>query len=260
MRHIANTIRYNTLYLLDDGTDTIEINEQRHRNESNELTAPIDRSTSGVSVSKKIETHVRAMYWDWRLAEAPSVTFFTTYELDIRQSDRLIRNDYSYLRTLAAGQRVYMANTVIVIGLSSVEDYIEMDAYLDFLSKVKEYFAGEKIIYVAHPRDSGSRVTRIREHLRCELWPSVNTIEYDLIVQGIKPKVVAGFVSSALITLAKLMDADVEIICFHIAPEHWTHWKEDTVRIYDYIKNKTQGRVAIVPLIRGENICKSNLL
>ena len=187
------------------------------------------------------------------------MTFFTCYDLELRKGDRLIKNNYSYLRSLAPRQHVYMADTVIFVGMCCVDDYIEMNAHLDFLSMVKEHFSGKKIIYVAHPRDSGSRATRIREHLQCELWPSFGVIEYDLIVQGIKPKAIAGFVSSALITLANLMDADVEIVCFDIAPEHWIHWREDAVRAYQYIKNKARQRVTTVPLSLRENGCKALL-
>ena len=260
MRHIANTVTYNTLYLLDDGTDTIEINERRHRSQSNEPTTLIGRSTSGVSVRKKIETHLRAMYWNLHLAEAPSLTFFTTYDLNVREGDRLIRNNYNYLRRLAPITHTYMPDTVIFLGHCTVEDYFDINVYLDFLSEVRAYFADKRIIYVAHPRDSASCIKQIANHLKCELWPCSSVIEYDLIVRGIKPEVVAAFVSSALITLANIMDADVEIVCFHIAPKYWIHWADDAVAAYDYIKTKAQKRITIVPLNRPENVCQSNSL
>lgn len=259
MRHIANTIRYNTLYLLDDGTDTIEINKARHRSESNDSEGPINKSGSQSSVWRSIEARLRAEYRKWKLAEAPYVTFFTIYDLDVRQGDQLIRNNYSYLQSAAPLQHIYLPETVILLGICSADNYIEMNSYLEFLSKIREYFAGKKIMYVAHPRDSALLVTRIRDHLRCEVWPSSSVIEYDLIVQGIKPKVVAGFVSSALITLAHLMDADVEIVCFYVAPEHWIHWGEDAMEAYNYMRIKVHQRVTIVPLWLRENECEAQL-
>lgn len=243
MRHIANTIKYDALYLMDDGTDTIEVNNRRR-----EIPDAPREAYSRPSVWKRIEGSLRARYGKWNLAEASQVTFFTTYDLDITENDHLIKNSYSYLRSLAPVQRVHLADTVVFLGLCSVDDYFEMDMQLDFLSQAREYFAEKKIMYVAHPRDTASRVTQIREHLHCQLWPSSSVIEHDLVVKGIKPKVVAGFVSSALITLAELMDSDVEIVCFHIAPEHWHHWREDAVGAYNYIKTKLQHRVTLVPL------------
>jgi hypothetical protein len=86
------------------------------------------------------------------------------------------------------------------------------------------------------------------EKLQCELWSPSSVIEYDLIVRGIKPGVVAGVVSSALITLAHLMDSDVDIVCFHIAPEYWIGWREDSMGVYNYLRSKEENRVNIVSL------------
>jgi hypothetical protein len=248
MRHLANTIQYNTLYLLDDGTDTIEINKRRLRLESNVPEATFDKSPSRTPVPKTIEARLRKKYWNWHLAEVPSVTFFTIYDLDVRKGDRIISNSYSHLRSLAPPDPVQLPDTIIFIGQCIADGYFEMDLHFDFLSKVREYFADKKLIYVAHPRETASCLNRIREHLQCEIWPSASVIEYDLFIQGIKPKVIAGFVSSALITLAHLMDSDVEIVCFHIAPEHWIGWKEDAAGVYNYLRTKEQERVTIVPL------------
>jgi hypothetical protein len=257
MRHLANTIRYNTLYLLDDGTDTIEIIESRHRSGRRADEVPVDERSIRPSVRKGLLTQLRAKYWDLRLAEAPCVTFFTIYDLDVRQSDKLIKNDYRYLRSLAPLGHNQMRDTVIFIGLCSVDNCFEMNSYLEFLSRVKEYFYPNKMIYVAHPRDSDACVAQIREHLHCDLWSACSVIEYDLIVQGAKPKAIAGFVSSALITLAHLMDADVEIVCFQIAQENWITWREDAVGVYEYIKRKEYGRVSVVPLCLQNTGCQS---
>jgi hypothetical protein len=260
MRHLANTIRHNTLYLLDDGTDTIGIIENRHRSERRVREAPVDERNARPSVRKTLLGRLRAKYWDLHLAEAPCVTFFTIYDLTVGQSDMLIKNNYSYLRSLAPPENSYMRDVVIFIGLCSTDKCFEINSYLKFLSGVKEYFYPNKIIYVAHPRDSVSSVMQIREHLQCELWPSGSVIEYDLIIQGTRPKAIAGFVSSALITLAHLMDADVEIVCFQIAQENWVSWREDAVGVYDYIKRKAHGRVSVVPLsLQREHANRSDL-
>jgi hypothetical protein len=260
MRHIANTVEYNTLYLLDDGTDTIEINKRRHTRDSNRPEVQITQSNTRRSIYKTIEMRLRAKYWNWHLADAPSVTFFTAYDIDVRIGDCLIRNDYGYLRSLAPLKHIDMHDTVLFIGQCMVDDgYLEMDTYLAFLSNVRAYFAEKKLIYVAHPRESASYVNRLKNHLGCELWPSSSVIEYDLVVRGVKPKAVAGFVSSALITLAHLMEPEVEIVCFHLAPEHWMGWREDAVGVYHYLKNKAQQRVTIVPLCGQRNECDSPL-
>jgi len=260
MRHIANTIQYNALYLLDDGTDTIEINARRNRWDGNAYEAKIDNNKTGLSVWKKLESHLRTKYWDWNLADARSVVFFTIYDIDVRQSDRLIKNDYSYLRSLATSESVYSPDTVIFLGQCVVDGNFEINSHLTFLSEAREYFTGKKVVYVAHPRESAECLAQIMEKLDCELWSPSSIIEYDLIVRGIKPGVVAGVVSSALITLAHLMDSDVEIVCFHIAPEHWIGWREDSMGVYRYLRSKEESRVKIVSLtgeiVTGGHISK----
>jgi hypothetical protein len=248
MRHIANTIEYNEAYLLDDGTDTIEIIKRRHRGESKVGGTPIKGTVSQVPVVKNIEMHLRSKYWNWYLDEIPSITFFTIYDLEVRKGDRLIRNDYRYLRSLAPFQPIRMPDTVIFLGQCIADGYFEMDTHFEFLSKVGEYFAGKKLVYVAHPRESADCMDRVRKELKWEVWPSSSVIEHDMLVRGIKPNTVAGFVSSALITLAYLLDSDVDIVCFHIAPMHWIGWREDAIGVYKYLEARAKNRVTVVPL------------
>ena len=257
MRHIANSIEYNEVCLLDDGTDTIEINKRRHEIGSEVRDAPIETVSRHASVFKTLEMRVRTRFWKCHVNEIPCVTFFTIYNVDPRKGDRLIRNNYSYLRSLAPHQLIQMPDTVIFLGECIAEDYVEARVHFEFLSKSKDYFSGKKIIYVPHPRESAYWVNRIREALQWEIWPSSSVIEQDIIVRGVKPKAVAGFVSSALITLANLMDADVEVVCFHIAPEQWIGWREEAVGVYRYLREEAQNRVTIVPLTAQESQCEA---
>ena len=168
MRHIANTITYNALYLLDDGTDTIEINKRRHNSDHG-----LGKDTVGTSVVrspwfKTIEARFRAKYWEWSLAEPPSVTFFTVFDIEVRQGDRLIKNNYSYLRQLAPREQSDMRDTVLFLGQCIADGYIELEAHCEFLSTVREYFAQENFIYVAHPRESVSCLARVKESLHAK--------------------------------------------------------------------------------------------
>jgi hypothetical protein len=249
MRHIANTIKYNALYLLDDGTDTIDINERRNRIDGDKQPAHTEKNDGHTSLSKRLVRSLRTKYWTGNVTEAPSVTFFTTYEIDVRNGDLLVRNNYDFLRSMLPAQQIPKQDAVLFIGQCIVDDRsIEANVYLDFLSKVREYFAGKKLIYVPHPRESASWVAEIGKHLQCDLWSPSSVIEYDLIAQGVRPNIVAGFQSSALISLARLMDPDVKIVSFYIDPVYWKRWRENVIGIYNYLKTKAQPRVTIVPL------------
>lgn len=183
MRHIANAIRYDALYLLDDGTDTIDINERRNRSECNKQGTQAEKSDTRASVYKRIERHLRAKYWNWNVAEASNVTFFTVYDIDVRKGDSLIRNNYSHLRSLAPTEKICMPDTVMFIGDCMAEGYFEVNVHFEFLSEVRKYFADKKLIYVAHPRESAFCLTQIRDHMQCEIWPAFSVIEHDLFTR-----------------------------------------------------------------------------
>lgn len=245
MRHIANAIEYNTLYILDDGTDTLDINGKR-----NQIGRPhIEKSDLKPSVWARMREYLRAKYWDYNVADAPNITFFTLYNIEVRNGDRLIRNEYSYLRSLAPAQQTCEPDTVLFIGQCMVDDgYLKAEVYLDFLSKIREHFRDRRFLYVPHPRESGACAARAQERLQCHCWPTSSVIEYDLVVRGFKPKIVAGFLSSALISLASLLDQDVEIACFYISPKYWTGWTENAIEIYNYVKEKAQPRVTLLSI------------
>lgn len=249
MRHFANLFKYNTLYLLDDGTDTININKRRNGTQNAEQQAHIAKGDAKAPAFKRFVNSLRAKYWTSDVTEAPSVTFFTIYKIDVRNGDSVIRNDYNYLRSLAPQQQVHQSDTVIFIGQCMIDDgSVEADVYLGFLSRVKTYFADKKLIYVPHPRESSTSIGLIKEHLQCDFWRGSSVIEYDLVVRGVKPKAVASFVSSALISLEYLVDPDVEIVSFHISSENWKSWREYAIGVYDYLKEKARPRITVVSL------------
>jgi hypothetical protein len=259
MRHVANTIKHDTVYLLDDGTDTVDINARRNGIESSQAATPRGAGNGRGRRWKGVETYLRSKYWNWDSTEAPSVTFFTTYDIDVCKRDRLIRNRYKYLRSLAPAVQTHSRDSVIFLGQCVVEDgCMDTSAYLAYLSKVRDYFAGRKFIYVAHPRENALWTARVTEHLRADLWFSSSVIEYDLIVRGFKPGAVAGFATSALISLAQIMDADVEIVCFQIPAEDWMNWREGALGVYDYLKKKARPRVTTVPLSRQGHQSRSS--
>ena len=105
MRHFANTLKYKTLYLIDDGTDTIDINNRRKRIDLNKKTTLSKSAADGTAILIRLKRYLREKYLDWRTEDAASITFFTSYDLDVRDGDHLIKNEYAYLRSLATAMK-----------------------------------------------------------------------------------------------------------------------------------------------------------
>ena len=92
MRHFANQLPYNRVVVLDDGTDTVIVNDQRK-------TEFIPHVTNVEVTSCTTERKVRFKAWlekyvDWDTTPVPALTFFTCYDFDVRHDDRVVRNDY----------------------------------------------------------------------------------------------------------------------------------------------------------------------
>lgn len=250
MRHIANTVTYNELFLLDDGTDTIETGRRRISVEDNShRNRPKGEAVANTSIPKRALARLRYKYWDWHLAEAPSLTFFTIYDVDeLRKEDRVIRHDFRWLRSLSPSKKLQMPDTVFFLGLCISDGYLDVDTHFKMLSNAERHFEGKRIMYVAHPRESAECIDRIRRELHWDIWASTSVIEQDMTLRGILPCAVAGFVSSALISLACLLESSVDMICFHIPSEHWSKWGDYAAGVYRYLETKQQARVKIVPL------------
>jgi len=139
-----------------------------------------------------------------------------------------------------------MPDTVFFIGHCIADGYFEVGAQFQMFADVEKYFGGKRLIFVAHPRESQDCINRIRQELHWDIWPSSSVIEQEMMVRGIRPNAVAGLVSSALITLAFLLDPGVDIVSFYIAPEHWLKWGDYANGVYQYLEQ--QHRVRTVPL------------
>ena len=93
MRHFGNVVKPRRLCLLDDGTVTLSIHAVREQMHAGCGTYSLDTP----SFRKKLITRLLG----YRARQAASLTFFTTYDLAMSNSDHLIRNEYGYFRQKA---------------------------------------------------------------------------------------------------------------------------------------------------------------
>lgn len=246
MRHFANSIKHRTLYLIDDGTDTIDINERRKLAVAEDgitLLAP----TGKLSSSNPIIQRIRHRYWDWNVAEAARLTFFTTYDLDIIKADKLIRNEYRFLRHLAVSAS--RTEEVYFLGQCMVGDaYMSEALYVRYLLAVKAYYSSEKVIYISHPRESAAMLARIRESVGFEVRRFNFPIEYELTARGPIPRVVASFFSSALESCFHILGTEIKIVGFYVYPEHLLRMRSEVEGTYAYLEKRVGPNFDIIKL------------
>lgn len=242
MRHFANTLKHDKLYILDDGTDIMQVNEERKnvrlRNES---------PKGSDSFFSRLKEMYRKNFIDWNHSDADSVTFFSAYDMNVGSNDYLIRNEYKYLRKIAA--KVNPSDEIFFLGQWLIGDrYMREEYYLDYLRKVKEYFAGEKLVYIPHPRESFNIINKIKESLGLEIKQFNVPIEYEISIRGNIPKVLASFFSSALQNCHMILGQKVKIISFYLAPEHLMRVPEFVQNVYEYYENIADANFEVIKL------------
>ena len=159
MRHFANALEHENLYLLDDGTDALIINSERKNRNLRE-----NHPKEAGSYLFRLKTKLSKRLIEWNDEDAERVIFFTVYDMDVGNNDQLIRNEYKFLRGNMA--RVMPSDEVFFLGQPLVDDRcMKDDIYFDYLRKIKRYFTDEKFVYIPHPRESFKIVSEIKESL-----------------------------------------------------------------------------------------------
>jgi hypothetical protein len=222
MRHVANRIRYDRLFLLDVGTDTLRIGRQRLQEEKDELSravaehlpkqVPKPWNGSWLVKMKKI---IRDRLIDWTVDGAPRLTFFTCYEFEVGSSDEVISNDYRCLQSMVRNAR--RVNVVFFLGQPVVDQqYVQAETFLCHMRRIASHFSGRQLVYVPHPRESEHYIEIVQAEFGFSIERFSVPIEYAIALGGEVPRSVASFFSSALVNLAAMLGESMELTAFYI--------------------------------------------
>ena len=238
MRHFGNVVNPRRLCLLDDGTVTLSIHAMRERMHAGCGTYSLDTP----SFRKELVTRLLG----YRGRQAASLTFFTTYDLAMSNSDRIIRNEYRYFRQKAMSAA--HGDEVFFLGMTMISEGCTDELYLECLEKVVRHFAGEKIVYIPHKCEPPERVERLRKALGLTVRRFDVPIEYQLCVRGPLPRVLASFFSSALENCRVIFGPHLDIKSFRIDPALFP-LKPDFVRkVYNYYQSKSGRHFEVIRL------------
>lgn len=222
MRHVANRIRHDRLFLLDVGTDTLRIGRQRLQEQKDKSAHATDKKLLNQgskplngSWDAKARRIIRDSCVDWTVKGVPSLTFFTCYELDLHPSDEVLLNDYRCLRTRVENAK--RVDTVFFVGQPVVDQqYVQVEAFVRHVRRVADYFVGKQVVYVPHPRESEAYVEIVRAECGFSIQRFGVPIEQALALGEAVPRSVASFFSSALINLAAMLGESVQLTAFYI--------------------------------------------
>ena len=241
MRHFANTVRFRRLYIIDDGTDTILINDQRKKEKSCQYI----KTPQSMGLFKRIKKKLRERFVDWNTKGVEHLTYFTCYEIDVMEEDTIEINSYEHIKSLARNAPV--DRSVMFLGQPLVDDgYLTEPNYMEYLDKVDKYFKTEELVYVPHPRETEKYIDIIKSRFNFQVKRFDAPIEYEIATRGTMPKCVSSFFCSALENCATMFGKIIDIKSFHVDAEELLKNREVVAKIYSYFESTKDGSIEIV--------------
>lgn len=243
MRHIANRVRFRNLFLLDVGTDTLRICADR-RNEAaaDRHSGTADPSTQRMSWRRRL----RRKYVDWDAAGVEQLTFFTSYDLEVSGRDRVVKNEYDYLRTLAASKT--RGDEVWFIGQPLADQgYLTWNVFQDCLKGVVGHFHDRTPIYISHPRESDEQL-QMAARSGLQVRRLDVPVEYALGTAPLIPCCIASFFSSAIENCASIFGTTLDVKTFRIPERDFLKDTLIVTRIYQNFAHNKKLRIEVVDL------------
>lgn len=210
-RHFSNVLPYKTLYLIDDGTSTLETNDERKQ------------VADSRTLAEKLKAAAKNRMIGLRNEQAERVTFFTAYDIDARPGDTVVPNRYAHFRRRVA--EVPPNGEVWFLGEPlALDGYLAEETYLRYLKSAQRYYRDKRFVYLPHSREQGADVERIKTTLGCEVRRFGLPIELALSRADRHPSDVASFISSALPNCRIMFGSTLQLTSVYLEPKHlWRH-------------------------------------
>lgn len=241
MRHASHVLSYDKLVALDDGTKILHSYDMRSK----------DIDVLRATRQKKNKLILKSTLLGLRGEPIPPATFFSNFELDTIANDNYIKNDYQFLQNRI--KAVERSNETYFIGGALVEagEFTE-EEYLAQLGKVNERLARENVLYVAHRRESKTKLEKISQYLGWQVVLFDFPIEYQLAIIGPVPRKLASFTSTALLNCDILFGDVIEVVSYRFSDSFFDAKDTDKGKrllgIYKYFEENVNAKFEIVDL------------
>lgn len=242
MRYFVSGLPHKEAVLLDDGNITVEVAKY--------YSGHIDHIMSGISPMRRFKRYVRARMLGLDVDETKidNLGFFTVYNVEIPENNKVYRNTYTCLKS-KSGKKP-LTSTVFFLGSSVVElGIVDKSRYFDYMHKIIEYYSNQEVIYIPHRRENESKLNQLRKEFSFSLKRPELGIESELVLGDTLPMTIAAFQSSALTNIYVIFDDTLRLTSFYIKPRYIKSDQRTSIDIVyqDYTKNY-KGAIQIVDL------------
>lgn len=217
MRQYFNILECAGCYALDDGNSTIVLQESIIKNRTYfklksirfKLKMLINQVLS-LLIFKKI----------YRLNS--HINLFTCFNVEKIFSDQIIlKNNFNYSKKVSS-IRDSLENTAYFFGgPEDSEGIMSEDDIFDELSRVGDYFRSKDItlVYIPHRRETVNKLERLKRDLGFKFLYFKYPAEVEFILLERSPEYVSSFCSTALYTVATMLDYQSKAIAFMLPLE-----------------------------------------
>jgi len=234
MHVLSENILHEEKFLLDDGAGTparqendlnLEIPSMFYEGEGNNL---------NVIVKKVYLKLLGLKYLQWK----NQINLFTVFDLEAYDGQKIVRNNYEYLRKSCEKTGQKTINEVAFIGTALVEAGIVSNSYyLCCLEKVASLYGGYNVVYIPHRRESNDKLNEIHDRFGYEIRHFNYLIEYEFIISSTLPYKIICFPTMAAITLNRLFPS-IEIEMIKLASQNIKEkYRKGTLKNYALYKD-----------------------
>lgn len=236
--YFVHNLKYEKLFLLDDGTATINIVEEfkNQKNLTKRFSLFRGKNKSGFIYSFVAFIYQKANILVEKPVEKGNV--YTIYDIESIPNLTIIKNEFQWIQSLKKKQKNEKEDAVFIIGTDVVEvKMLSQKSYITTLKKIAAFYKGKKIIYIPHGRERANGVLKIKNDLGFTIRKNKYNVELDFVLNNLFPTHIVGTISTALITLKLIYKEGLQVDFFNFNEKFLSlEGKENIINIVEYQK------------------------
>lgn len=201
---ICQNLKSNNIFLVDDGTMTLQIQKEIYNKKS---------------FKDNIKT-LRYQLFGLKTLKYNKVNFFTFLDLQPLQDEIIIKNCFNYLQEIfsQSNKNDSSSEIIYIIGqpLYNHSNELTEISYMKYLKEIFLNYPEHKIYYIPHRSEKISLQLHTYITTYAKIHINKYPIEIELLLNNIpKPTIVVGFFSTALYTIMKMYQ-DIHVFSYKI--------------------------------------------
>ncbi|MFX4228257.1 MAG: hypothetical protein ACFHHU_10350 [Porticoccaceae bacterium] len=147
----------------------------------------------------------------FRMVEPSSLTYFTIYQEEIAQHDKLIPNNF--YEGISQKVKFKKTNEIWICGANHVEAGIaKQSEYFDLCKTIRNWFPKQEINYLPHRKEQPEKLALIKKITDFNIINKDCGIEEFIVETRIEPRLIVAFGSTVVDTLSRIFSPITKLI------------------------------------------------